>query len=202
MYLEYLFALVVFSLAFKLLNALAAAVAAVLWLPVQRLSNKAGVVFEFLLQLFFCTTFAAMFSAVTLLFARDDAVEHPSLYFLTGIAFMFISLSGNFAGKDQRAKGSSLGAGWGLLLGIPLFIVIYEWPFVAFWLPGLVSCLAILFRFSNWLVSYRIVRWGISAYMAYLVLGWGSLVFSIGVGGLLSVFHREARTTTSGSTTQ
>ena len=196
MYVEYLFALVVFSLAFRVLNVLAVVMATVIWLPVKRVSPKAGVAFEFLLQFFFCTTFATMISAVTLLHARDESVEHTWVYFFTGFVFVLITLSGNLADKDRRATGAVNGAGWGALLGLILFALIYNWPALISWLPGLLPCLDLIFRVSNWLVSYRIVRWGISLYVAYVLLGWAMTIFSaglFGVGGLLSLWQKRFR---------
>jgi hypothetical protein len=196
MYVDYLFALVVFSLAFRLLNVAGAAMAAVIWLPVERVSVKAGVAFEFLLQLFFCTTFAMMVSAVTLLYVHDESVEHTWLYFVTGFVFALISLSGNLTDRERRGTGAVNGAAWGALLGLVLFTLIYNWPALISWLPGLLPCLDLLFRVSNWLVSYRIVRWGISLYLAYVLMGWAMTIFSagaFGVGGLLNFLHKRFR---------
>lgn len=152
-------------------------------------------------QFFICTTFGSMVSAVTLSFTEDGSVRYTWLYFCSGLVLTVLALFGHAAGAGRTEDGSyeAMGAGaqWGAIGGLAIFVTLYIAPAASGWFQGLIPCVEVSFRLANWLVSFRLLRWAIGLYAAYLILNWVLLrcsVSAFGVGGLLSLLRRGKKT--------
>lgn len=169
MYPDFLFSLVVFSIAFRLLN-----------IGVALATSE-----------YTCSSMS--FRAAQLSCSSCRAVFH--------LLLTVLALFGHAAGAGRTEDGSydAMGAGaqWGAIGGLAIFVTLYIAPAASGWFPGLIPCVEVSFRLANWLVSFRLLRWAIGLYAAYLILNWVLLrcsVSAFGVGGLLSLLRRGKKT--------
>ena len=134
-----------------------------------------------------------MVCAVTLSYTDDSSLQHRWIYVFTGSVFTLLALGGNAAEKQSTANVTdnavALGAAWGALGGLALFVMLYFAPSAAAWFPGLIPSVDALFKVANWLVSFRLLRWGVGLYTSYLLFGWALALLSAGIFGIGGLAH-------------
>jgi hypothetical protein len=194
-FLEYIGILVVLGFAFRLLSALLGLPFAALLMLLHRYQGPDATARSLAVNhAFQCVAYAVLLALMTALYATDRGVTHTWAYATLGFLWTYLMLGSN-AHEKGRATSDPLGmmqtreeaavregAGLGLGIGLILFIVVYNWPAVVTFIPGVPLFIEWTIRVADWLVGFWIVRIVLGFTVLGYVLNFG---FMILVGGAL-----------------
>ncbi len=195
MFLEYIGILVVLGFAFRLLSALLGLPFAAALRLLHRYQGEGGTARSLAVNhAFQCVVYAVLLALMTAAYAINRGVTHTWVYATLGFLWTYFMLGSN-AHEKGRATSDPLGmiqtpeeaavregAGLGLGIGLILFIVVYNWPPLVMFIPGVPTFIEWTVRVADWLISLWIVRIVLGFTLLGYVLNFG---FVILVGGAL-----------------
>lgn len=194
MFVEFLGMLVLLGFAFRLLSALVGLpfAAAVVLLDRVRGRDDAGhsVAVNHAFQ---CVVYAVMMGLLTAAYVAWQGVAHGWIYGVTGWIWTYFMLGSNAHAKSKATSDPSgfmqtpmeaavsQGAGIGLLIGLALFVVVYNWPSAVGVIPGSRSLILLTLRLADWLLAFWIVRIALGFVVIAYVINFGIMILFGGV---------------------
>jgi hypothetical protein len=195
MSLEFLGILVLVGFAFRLLSALLGLPFALIVVLLERFQGEAGSARSVAVNhAFQCIVYALLLALLTATYVTWRGVSHPWVYGLVGWFWTYFMLGSN---AHEKSKATSdpfgmiqtpieaavrQGAGIGLGVGLMLFIVVYNWPTVITFVPGVAPFMELTLRLADWLIGFWIVRIVLGFTLIGYVANFGFMVL---IGGAL-----------------
>ncbi len=133
-----------------------------------------------------------MIGVFTAAYVRLAQVESPWVFAVIGFVATYMVLGSNASDKEQQLGWSwspedhavIRGAGYGILLGLPAYILLYLWPELILALPGMADLFTWVFRLAGWLISF----WFVKAILFFVVAGYFLNVgFMLLIGGGVAI---------------